>query len=220
MSRTVILWADKIGESTGGGHPEHMLGAPDANCYGLFPGMSATLTEFRYRIYSGFSGLLSTAIKGDSVTPEILASADVIAFEGNGQSSAVSGGWESCDWTFSDGINRPLSVAWDEAIGAVRDPHILANGSITGAAYMAFFGFPLLNFQSWGIKPEDIKPEELVVSFLLFRLRPKINTASTSFQIKISASSLPPQPGIRECTPDPDAIGIIACHREDENSIE
>jgi hypothetical protein len=220
MSRTVILWADKIGPSTGSGHPAQMLGAPDANGYGLSAGMSATITEFRYRIYSGLSGLLSTVIKGDSVTPEVLASADVIAFEGNGRGSAVSGGWESCDWSFSDGMNQPLSVSWDEAVGAVRDPHILANGSITGAAYSAFFGFPPSNFQSWGIKPEDIKPEELVVSFLLFRLRPKINTASTSFQIKISASSLSPRPGIRECTPDPDAIGIMACHREDEESID
>ncbi|HRW07884.1 MAG TPA: hypothetical protein P5121_22435 [Caldilineaceae bacterium] len=220
MSRTVILWADKIGESVGGGHPEQMLGAPDANGYGLSADKSATITEFRYRIYSGFSGLLSTVVNGDQVTPEILAAADVIAFEGNGYSPAASGGWESCDWTFSDGVNPPLSVAWDEAPNAIRDPHILANGSITGAAYSAFFGFPSSNFQSWGIKPEDINPEELVISFLLFRLRPEIDTASLSFQIKISGSSLPPQPGVRECTPDPDAIGIVACHREDENSID
>ena len=220
MSRTVILWADKIDKFDGGGHPEQMLGAPDANLYGLSAGMSATLTEFRHRIYSGLSGLLGTVTSGDRVTPAMLASADVIAFEGNGQSPAVSGGWESCDWSFSDGVNPPLSVAWDEAVGAARDPHILANGSITGAAYSAFFGFPPLNFQSWGIQPKDIKPEELVVSFLLFRLRPDIDTASSSFQIKISASSLPPQLGVRECTPDPDAIGIVACHREDEDSID
>lgn len=215
MSRTVILWADKVGESAGGGHPEYIIGAPDANFYGLFAGMSATLTEFRYRIYSGLSGLLNTVIKGDPVTPEMLASADAIAFEGNGLSAAVSGGWESCDWTFSDGVNPPLSVSWDEALGSARDPHILANGSITGAAYSAFFGFPLSNFQSL-----RINPEEFVVSFLLFRLRPQIDTASSCFQIKISASSLPPQPSVRECTPDPDAIGIIACHREDEDSID
>ncbi|MEZ4869324.1 MAG: hypothetical protein R3C14_48830 [Caldilineaceae bacterium] len=220
MSRTVILWADKIGESVGGGHPEQMLGVPDANGYGLSAGMSATLTEFRYRIYSGLSGLLSSVIKGDPVTPEMLSSADVIAFEGNGYGPAASGGWESCDWTFSDGMNPPLSVSWDEAPGAIRDPHVLANGSITGAAYSAFFGFSPLNFQSWGIQPEDIKPKELVVSFLLFRLRPEIDTASPAFQIKISGSSLPPQLGVRECTPDPDAIGIIACHREDEESID
>lgn len=219
MSRTVILWADNINESTGGGDPKHMLGVPDANCYGLFPGMSATITEFRYRIYSGFSGLLSTVIKGNQVTPEILASADVIAFEGNGYSPAISGGWESCDWTFSDGVNPPLSVSWDEAPGAIRDPHVLANGSITGAAYSAFFDFPPTS-PNWCIKPEDINPEKLVVSFLLFRLRPEIDTASHVFQIKISGSSLPPQSGIRECTPDPGAIGIIACHREDENAID
>lgn len=220
MSRTVILWADKIGESAGGGHPAQMLGVPDANGYGLSAGMSATITEFRHRIYSGLSELLGMVTSGDRVTPAMLASADVIAFEGNGQSPAVSGGWESCDWSFSDGVNRPLSVSWDEALGAVRDPHILANGSITGAAYSAFFGFLPSNFQSWGIQLEDIKPEELVVSFLLFRLRPEIDTASTSFQIKISGSSLPPQSGVRECTPDPDAVGIIACHREDEDSLD
>lgn len=41
MSRTVILWADKLALSAGGGHPEQMLGAPDANCYGLSTGKSA-----------------------------------------------------------------------------------------------------------------------------------------------------------------------------------
>jgi hypothetical protein len=35
-----------------------------------------------------------------------------------------------------------------------------------------------------------------------------------------SGSSLPPQPGVRECSPDPDAIGILACHHEDDKPTD
>ena len=59
MSRTVILWAGSIGASAGGGHPNLMLGEPDANCYSFGPSMSATLTNFRGRFYTGLSALLS-----------------------------------------------------------------------------------------------------------------------------------------------------------------
>jgi hypothetical protein len=216
MSRTVILWAGSIGASSGGGHPHLMLGEPDANCYSFGPGMSATLTDFRGRFYTGLSALLGTVTHGDVVIPATLATADLIAFEGNGGSPAPSGGWESCDWYFSDSVNPPLSVLWDEAVGAARDPHILANGSISGAAYSAFFGFPTTTFLSWGIRPEDLRPEAIVVSFLLFRLRPEIDTASPFFKLRVSGTSLPIKERVREGSPDPDAIGILACHHEDD----
>jgi hypothetical protein len=117
-------------------------------------------------------------------------------------------------------MNPPLSVLWDEAVGAVRDPHILANGSISGAAYSAFFGFPTTTFLRWGIRPEDLRPEALVVSFLLFRLRPEINPASPFFKLRVSGTGLPIKEGVREGSPDPDAIGILACHHEGDEPRE
>lgn len=214
MSRTVILWAGSVADSFGGGHPELMLGEPDANLHTVSAGTWAKLTSFRGRFYTGLSALLATATP-TPVRPGALATADVIAFEGNGGTPAASGGWESCDWYFSDGVNPPLSVPWVEDSGAIPDPHVIANGSITGSAYSTFFGFPTTAFLPWVTRPETLRPEALVVSFLLFRLRPAIDPASPSFQIRLSASSLPPKEGVRECTPDPDAIGILACHHED-----
>jgi hypothetical protein len=210
MSQTVILWAESVASFSGGGNPNLALGEPDANVYGLSLGKSATLANFRGRFYRGLSELLSTVIAGDPVKPPVLETADVIAFEGNGGSPAYSGGWESCDWHFEDG-NNTLTVKWDEAkvLPNPRDPHVVANGSITVAAYGAFFGLPSKAFSHWG----GSSLEELVVSFLLFRLRPEIDTASPSFRITIIG--VPPEPYIRESSPEPDAIGILACHHEE-----
>jgi hypothetical protein len=213
MSRTVILWAGSVENSFGGGQPEHMLFEPNAKSHSFGPGMGATLTGFRGGFYLGLSTLLNSVTHGDAVTPEMLAAADVIAFEDNGGHPAPSGGWESCDWYFTDDVNPPLSVSWDEAVGAEVDPHILANGSISRAAYSAFFGIPTT---AWSYQPKDLKPEDLVVSFLLFRVSPEINTASPSFKIRLSGTSLPIVALEREGTPDPDAIGILACHHEDD----
>ena len=227
MSRTVILWAGSVPDSSGVGSPDRMLGEPNAldSTIGE-PGSYATLTSFRGRFYSGLSALLSTVRFGQTVTPEMLATADLIAFEDNGGSPGESGGWESCEWFFGDGTNA-LSVHWDAATSfydPVRmrygDPHIVATGSITGAAYSAFFGFPTANFLGWGgiSRVEDIHPEDLVASFLLIKLRPEIDIASPYFKVRISASTLTPEPRVRSCSPDPDAIGILACHHEDDES--
>lgn len=215
MSQTVILWAGNVADSSGGGHPHLALGEPDGNSYTLDRiGYSVTLTNFRGRFYRDLSRLLSTPRFGDPITPAELASADIIAFELNAGSPAPSGGWESCDWFFSDG-RRTLAVAWDEVSGATRDPHIVANGSITGAAYSAFFEFPATAL----LRPHPgAKPENIVISFLLFRLRPEIDTASPAFKIRISG--VPHVPGIRESSPDPDAVGILACHHEDDKTIK
>lgn len=212
----VILWAGNVADSSGGGHPQLALGEPDGNSYTLDGvGYSVTLTNFRGRFYRDLSGLLSTTRSGRPVPPADLASADIIAFEDNGGSPARSGGWESCDWFFSDG-RRILSVAWDETMGAVRDPHIIANDSISGAAYSAFFEFPataLLRSHPPGTRPEDI-----VVSFLLFRLRPEIDITSPAFKIRISG--LPSESGVRESSPNPDAVGILACHHADDKTTK
>ena len=212
MSRTVILWAETVASSSGGGGPELALGEPDAKMYALENGRSVTLMNFRGRFYTGLSDLLSTVTAGEKGTPATLGAADLIAFEGNGGSPAYSGGWESCDWHFEDGHNT-LTVKWDEAkvLPNPRDPHVVANGSITAAAYGAFFGLPTKAFSHWG--GNDISLEKLVVSFLLLRLRPEIDTASPSFQITISG--VPAQVYIRESSPEPDAIGILACHHEE-----
>lgn len=212
----VILWAGNVADSSGGGHPLHVLGEPDGNLYTLDRvGYSVTLTNFRGGFYRDLSGLLSTTRSGRPVTAADLASADIIAFELNGRAPAVSGGWESCDWFFSDG-RRILSVAWDEAIGAVRDPHIIVNDSISGAAYSAFFEFPATALLR--PHPPGTRLEEVVVSFLLFRLRPEIDIASPAFKIRLSG--VPSESGVRESSPDPDAVGILACHHADDKTTK
>jgi hypothetical protein len=141
----------------------------------------------------------------------MLESADIIAFELNGGSPAPSGGWESCDWEFADG-NSLLTVKWSEATvnGAFlgepvpRNPRVIANGSISGAAYGKYFGIPtssIIRYQP------DLAPESIVVSFLLIRVRDELNVLSPAFSLTIRG--VVPHPGSEEATPDPDAFGVL-----------
>jgi hypothetical protein len=240
MSRTVILWAGSVDDSFGFGYHAPMLGEPDGLAVEVHGW--AKLRNFRGRSYRGLSALLEGVIHDDAGhyagddpahVRSALAAADVIAFEGNGLSTAPSGGWESCDWYFTDSVHPPVSVRWDELHGALgdpgRDPRVVANGSIYGPAYSAFFGFPETVFREW-VPPESLLlrgsdgqylvPSRIIVSFLLFRLRPEIDTADPSFTIRISPTGLPrgdiKGEGYREGSPDPDAIGILACHHGDD----
>lgn len=195
MGRTDILWAGAISDSSGGGTPAFMLGKPDAQGYILRPGSSATLLNFARYSHENLPDLFRPVIAGDAVTPCLLATADVIAFELTGSAPAPSGGWESCNWLFSDGTNKVL-VTWDGSTTtgdpggppvSRHDPRIVANGSISGASYSSFFK----------ITPAT----DSVISFLLFRLRDELDTASPSFTITVTGTS---------AAPEPDAIGLIS----------
>ncbi len=127
--------------------------------------------------------------------PDRVAIADVVAFEHNGTHPAPGGGWERCEFQFSDGI-ASVSIIWTEGIGVPRDGHVLANGSIRGQDYKAYFpsasGSPLVG-------------DSDVISFLLFAL-PELNTSSTAFAITVK----PRPPGeTSSFTPDIDAIGVL-----------
>jgi hypothetical protein len=197
-----------------GALPAFVLGAPDALSYAVLEGQSVTLNGFRRASYTGLADLLGAPVAGDAVTPDMLANADIIAFEHNGTSPAFSGGWESCDWQFSDGQGT-LSVHWDQGtidnvIGGQpvpHDPHVVANGSITGAAYCAFFG--ITEAALLAENPGAPTPEDVVVSFLLFRVRPEIDVSSPTFEITLSGvpSSTPPHTGVT--TPDADSLGVL-----------
>lgn len=199
MSRTAVFWASRVLEASAGINPETLLGQPDgltqtfnANTLDMF----VKLGDFRGRFYSNLEDLLSRRYFGDPVSPADLASAHVIAFEENGGSPAPSGGWESCDWVFSDDRSS-YTVRWDERAGAPRDPAVLANGSLRGADYSPFFGIAT-----------DDSP---VISYLLFRLPPTLDPLDPSFTVQIR--QVPPGLG-NEASPDVDAVGVIACHME------
>lgn len=215
MDRTDILWADTISDSSPNGKPGFMLGEPDALEDFLSYGRSVMFTKFSGGSYENLPNLFGSVISGDTVSAELLATADVVAFEINAWEPAVSGGWESCDWHFNDG-SRSITVHWDESVAAdgrpvPRDPHIIANGSITGAAYCSFFGIPASAMQK---DHPHLSLEQHVVSFLLFKLRPELDTFSPSFTVKISGVSSTQH----QATPDPDAIGILHSNPSSELS--
>ncbi len=82
--RTDIKWAGRIETSAGGGiFAGFALGAPDCQSARVFDGQSATFTDWRRAFYEGLADLLGTVTPGggDAATEEMLASADIIAFE-------------------------------------------------------------------------------------------------------------------------------------------
>jgi hypothetical protein len=211
MARTDILWAGRLDGAEGVPGAQAGLGPPDGQPFGLADRQVVTLAGWQRTSYSGLAELLGAAITGDAVSAEALATADLIAFEHNGGGPAHSGGWESCAWEFSDGQST-LAVPWNEAtIGDVhlgtpvpRDWHVVANGSITGAAYGAFFGIPAAVITQF--QPE-LAPEQIVFSFLLFGLRDEIDVTDPAFRVTIRG--VPKVPGSQEATPDPDAVGVL-----------
>jgi hypothetical protein len=77
-------------------------------------------------------------------------------------------------------------------------PEVVANGSITGGAYISFFGIPL--------SPASL---DKVISYIIFDLPPTLDISSPNFKISVSGWN---GTGRGEGTPDPDAIGIVPCH--------
>ena len=200
-----IRWA---GTGDVGGF-ENVLHAPDDRYLGLGGSRHAiTLSGFNpvgsvfvpTMRYSGLARLLG-------VPEATLSGASVIAFEGNGGTGAgVDRGRESSNWTFSDGVNI-RSVSFNQLVGAYphpgSDPAVIATGSISEAAYNSFFGICALD------------PNNKIISYILFDLhsgRPVVNTASSSFSIKLAAHD-EDVTRFGEGTPDPDAVGIFSSCR-------
>ena len=193
----VILWPQCTHDSKGSS-PEYALGQPDGKAMGLNANEYVTVKNFQGGFYPDLLPLLNAAKGGDVVTAEMLARTNVIAFEVNGESAPGAGGWESSRWVFNDGTNLPLSVDWDErTTPAAYLAAVVANGSTDSARYAEFFGF---TFPS--------EPKITVVSYILFGLPPTIDITSPHFTITVSAWA-DGQHG--EGTPDPEAIGILAC---------
>ena len=211
MTRTDIGWASQILATEGNANAGWALGAPDGDEWPCGPGQAATFAGWRRASYEGLDQLLAHTISGDKVSAQLLASADVIAWELNGTGSAASGGWESCRWTFRDS-HRQIEVVWNEATTnhlfhgppVPRDPHVIANGSITGAAYAGFFDIPLSVINQY---QPTVPPEGIVISFLLLRVRDEIDVTSPTFTLTLG--SVKPVPGEQEATPDVEAIGVL-----------
>lgn len=198
MKRIDVAWAGSGSEGAG-----HLVGRPDARLFVLNDAQtSAMVRDFRPVPADGLAETLAAAVAGDAVTPALLAKSDVIAFEHNGNQPAPSGGWESCDWSFSDGV-RSVSVRWDQGVdpsGApvARDPHVMANGTITGSAYATLFGVPIPDLMAQN--PSAASPDLVRISFLLIRVRDDLDVRSPDFEIRLDLSS---------ATPDVDAIGVL-----------
>lgn len=194
---TVILWSQIICKSKGS-FPGNALGRPDGKAMGLNANEYVEVGNFQGGFHPDFLPILNASKGGDIVTAEMLARTDVIAFELNGEGAPGGIGWESSRWIFNDGVNSPITIDWDErARPAAYPAEVVANGSTDSAEYASFFGF---TFPS--------EPKITVVSYILFDLPPTIDITSPTFTITVSAWA-DGQHG--EGTPDPDAIGILAC---------
>jgi hypothetical protein len=64
-------------------------------------------------------------------------------------------------------------VSWNGTLGAPRDPHVVANGSVRGSDYKSYFGLT-----------SGAIPDSEVISFLLFTL-PELNTEAPNFTVAV-----------------------------------
>jgi len=131
-----------------------------------------------------------------------LARADVIAFEGNGGAGAgVDNGWESSNWTFTDGVNT-RRVNFNELVGASprpgSDAAVIATGSIASSAYSSFFGMCSADLDS------------PVISYILFDLHStgtRVDVTRPEFSLTLANGKG------GQASPDVDAVGVFAACR-------
>jgi len=204
VSAQDIRWGGVVNPG-GGSERENILHAPDHRYTAIDPPLTVSF------FVSASRGVLNTRAGVNPSTmrytglarllgiPEAtLARADVIAFEGNGGAGAgVDVGWESSDWTFTDGVNT-RRVRFNEEVGASRsDPSVIATGTIDSTAYSSFFGM---------CSPDLDNPK---ISYILFDLHstgPVVDTKRTEFSVTIANGKG------RQGSPDPDAIGVfVSC---------
>lgn len=200
--KSYIRWAGEANPSAG--LRSNVLHAPDLSFTTFDP--TITLGNFGNTMrYSNLEKLLG-------VSKEVLAKADVIAFEGNGCGGAGQfNGWESTTFAFSDGANS-RTVIYNETKGPVSDSTILATGSIETATYGDFFGMCNLKKEMTMCQAKGWEGKPTYVSYLLIDLdngTPMINKESSSFSIQIT-NGYRADGTFGEGTPDPDAIGIFS----------
>ena len=188
----IVMWAGRVLDANSG-QGIYSLGPPDAPSANTLDAQTSEnptgeymrLGDFRGGFYPGLASLLR-------ISESTLASADVIAFEMNGNFPARSGGWESSNWGFSDGTNE-FAVNFNDGVAWSSIRGVVGNGSISGSSYDSFFG---------------CSSESKVVSYILFDLPSSIDTSSPNFSIKIGAARHPED---GESTPDIDAVGVLSC---------
>lgn len=198
-----FTWPTIIAAATPADATDHLvaLGRPNGTTWTIQPGRSATFGEPRRQTCLDLAELLraDTVFVGDVPDWRTLIRAQVVAFERNGNAPAPSGGWESCSFTFDDGVST-VTVHWDERLGAPRDRHVLANGSIRGADYIRAFGIVA--------EPPAVQVgEQEVISFLLFNVD-ELNTEEDPVFFSMTVSAFSPGPGA-EATPDLDALAFL-----------
>jgi hypothetical protein len=173
-----IRWA---GRDTVAGR---LVGPPDMRDVGVSPDFAAAVAAFDCGTpYANLPALLG-------VGADVLARADVIAFELNGGSPGEHGGWESTEWLIQD-RGRSLRVVWD-AVADTSDPPevVIGNGSLTADSYRAYFGI-------------TTPRADQVISYQLLDLPAEFDVDSRGLRIKVRGFDS------GEGTPDPDAIGVI-----------
>lgn len=190
-----VRWAGKAVLSAPGGDVPALVGPPDARAISLttLPVLLSAFNASNPRDIGGLSALLG-------ITADELAQAQVIGFEYNGGAAPTSH-WESSRWTFADGRGHELTVDLTEPVHpvdpATQPPQVFRSGDIQiedYPKYASLFGMA------------DPGPS-YVVSWVLFKLPPEIDTTSPDFTIQIMGGHAVGLPG--EGTPDPDAAGVI-----------
>ncbi|MFF7756310.1 matrixin family metalloprotease [Streptomyces sp. NPDC007971] len=200
----VISWAGRVtGMSPDNQSSEKILGPPNGQTQTIQAGSAFKASGFQWQPALGLSRLFRDVTHGERPTMDQLSAANFIAFERNGGSPAMGGGWESCDWVFDDG-KQSKSVRWfGEEHPPFRDTSVVANGSITGQVYRDFFGIP----EDVPAPDGPVGPEE-VISFLLFSLS-AVDMNSPDLTVTVSYTANPPAPVDASITPDIDAMGTL-----------
>jgi len=126
--------------------PSAALGRPD----GLTTAFSPTGAEATYQLFD-----ISESFAGDelaaflSVPANILAQADFIAFEGNGDVVV----FENSLWTFNSGANKEL-------IQVPNGAGVIAKGNLSPESYKEFFGIDVLTAPIWPFVLIDLQVVE------------------------------------------------------------
>ena len=179
-SATVINWAGTGVEAVASFlNPENGIGAPDFNLATVSNGGGTG------RFGSFGSGVAYDSTALSALLGVSLSGVDFLAVELNGSPLL---GFEGSKWLFSDGTD---TFATEHIPGGPLQPGIVANVSVSYAAYAAFFGL------SVPIGSGDM-------NFLLFDLPDAVDTLSPTFTVEVSKGG-----GFDGGTPDIDAMGVL-----------
>ena len=182
QAATAVRWAGAAHDDNAAPVPG-MVGAPDA----VIAAPSWRASQFGSPVvYANLAPALG-------LSEAVLGTYSVIAWESNGGSPALAGGWESSEWTYDDGVTS-LTAVFNELTGtAVGAGMAFLTGSITGAQYNALYG--------------TAEPSDIVWSWLL-AAPVGIDVHSPAFSVRLVAVG--GLVGLGEGSPDPDAIGLLS----------